>query len=399
MYRSEIHIIKPTHRLFKYCDEMCFKSKNLYNYANYLTRQEFFNSGKYLFPFTLNKDLKVHETFKALPAKTSQQIIIRLGRDWKSFFKGTKIWGKDKKGFCGQPQPPRYKKKDGRNLVCFDYMQGSWKNNQYYFPNQKELFIKTNITKKEFKLCEIIPCGGCYKISIIYKKEMEPEIKTNNNYLAIDLGVNNLTTLVNNAGLQPVIINGKIMKSVNNYYNKEYAKAQSYAQKQSTKRIRRLASKRNNIMDTQMHRVSRWIINYCITNNISNILVGQTDDWKRGINIGANNNQNFVQIPFNKLIYQIQYKGEEAGINVRVINESYTSKASFIDDDTLPKEFGNYEFGGKRIKRGLYKSKEGILINADVNAAYNILRKGNVEFNYEDCVKGLALTPVRINVA
>jgi putative transposase len=398
MYRSEIHIIKPTHWLFKYCDEMCFKSKNLYNYANYLIRQEFINTNKYIPPNDLNKELKTHEAFKALPAKTLQQIIIGLDFNWRSFFRSVKIWAKNKSRFCGKPSLPKYKQKDGRNIVYFDYMQGSFKPGKYYFPNQKEFYIDTLIMKNDFKKCTIIPCGNCYKISIIYKvKDIKP-VEQNSNYLSIDLGVNNIATLTNNAGLQPVIINGKIVKSINNYFNKLYAKAQSYAPKLSTKRTGRLALKRSNILDTHMHKISKWIINYCVSNDIGNIVIGARFDWKRNVNIGAKNNQKFVQIPYEQLIKKIQYKAEEQGIRVTVIDEKYTSKASFIDDDPLPEEFGNYSFSGNRIKRGLYKTKEGLLINSDVNGSYNILRKRNPEFKYEDRIKAVSLQPVRLSI-
>jgi putative transposase len=378
---------------------MCFKAKNLYNYANYLTTQEFINNGKYLFPFELNKTLKGHEAFKALPAKTSQQIIIKLGLNWKSYFQSIKIWAKNKKQFLGKPKLPKYKKKNGRSIVYFDYMQGSWKDNKYYFPNQKQLFIETNITEKQFKLCEIIPYGNCYKISVIYEKEKENLIKPNEKIVAIDLGVNNLATLTNNAGLQPVIINGRVIKSINNYFNKQYAKAQSYIPRTSTKRMRKLTLKRNNILDTQLHRISRFIINYCIDNDIANISIGTTtSNWKQNINIGAKNNQIFTRIPHEKLIQQIIYKSEEVGILVKLVDEKYTSKASFLDNDILPDEFGDYVFSGKRVKRGLYQSSTRQYINADVNASYNILRKSNPQFLYEG-IKGLSLIPIRLNIS
>jgi putative transposase len=375
---------------------MCFKSKNLYNYANYILRQEFINNRNIIYSFDLNKQLKTHEAFKALPAKTAQQIIIKLGHNWKAFFKSVKIWSKNKSNYCGKPSLPKYKKKDGRNVIFFDYMQGKWIENKYYFPCQDELFIETSVIKSEFVQCQIIPCGNCYKISIIYRKEKTQLDNQNNSILAIDLGINNVATLTNNIGLNPIIINGRVIKSINNFYNKEFAKAQSYAPRMSTKGTRKLSFKRNNIIDTHTHRISRWIIDYCIQYNISTIVIGTTFDWKRKMNIGVKNNQTFHEVPYIKLISKIQYKAEDVGITVKFVDEKYTSKSSFIDNDLLPEEFGDYQFSGKRIKRGLYKSKNGVLINADVNGSYNILRKCNPEFSY-DRIKGLALIPARIN--
>lgn len=224
--RSQIHIIRKNHRLFKYCDDACFKSKNLYNRANFIIREQFEKDNTIIFSNELNKNLKTEDCFKALPAKTSQQIIINLGYNWKSFFRSVKRWGRNKKNYTGRPKFPNYKNKNGRNLVTVDYMQGKFKDGKYYFPVRKggdrESYIETNIQKKDFVLLRIIPCGNCYKIAIVYRKQAEERL-TNENYLAIDLGINNLATLINNAGLRPVAINGRILKSINCYYNKLYA--------------------------------------------------------------------------------------------------------------------------------------------------------------------------------
>jgi putative transposase len=381
---------------------MCFKSKNLYNYANYLVRQEFINNNNIIFSFNLNKLLKNEDVFKALPAKTSQKIIILLGKNWKSFFKGVKDWSKNKDKYCGQPGLPKYKKKDGRQIVFFDHGQGTFNEGKYYFPRKdckKTDYIETNITRENFKLLRIVPYGNCYKIELVYEKEIEEKLDYNNNYIAIDLGINNLATLTNNIGIQPIAINGKIIKSINCYYNKLRSKAMSYIGKGTSNRIKRIDTKRNNIISTHFHKISRYIINYCLTNNIENIIIGRNKDWQRNSNIGKKNNQLFVQIPFEDLIKKIFYKAEESGIRVIIISEEYTSKSSFIDNDILPTKFDDYEFSGQRIKRGLYKSKDGILINADINGSYNILRKCIPEFVYNnDRIKGISLYPIRQNI-
>lgn len=147
-----------------------------------------------------------------------------------------------------------------------------------------------------------------------------------------------------------------------------------------------------------MHKVSRWIINYCLDNNIQNIIIGKNHDWKRGSKMNNISNQRFIQIPHDSLINKIKYKAEEKGIRIIEVDEKYTSKASFIDNDELPDKIGEYQFSGKRIYRGLYKSKDGILINADVNGSYNILRKGNPGFKYDDRIKDVSLHPIRLNI-
>jgi putative transposase len=380
---------------------MCFKSKNLYNRANYIVRQEFIDNGKWISPFDLNKMLKSEDAFKELPAKTSQQIMILLGKNWKSFFRGIKDWKGNRHKYCGKPNLPKYKKKNGRQIVFFDYTQGIFKEGRYYFPRRdrkKIEYIEMNIFKDKFKLLRIVPYGNCYKIEIVYEKETLDKIEFNNNYIAIDLGINNLATLTNNIGLQPIVINGRILKSINCYYNKIRSKAMSYISKGTSNKIKKIDVKRNNIVNTYMHKISRWIINYCLANNIDNVIIGRNKDWQRNINIGHKNNQTFAQIPFENLIRKIIYKAEENGIKVIVTSEEYTSKSSFIDNDILPNIKGDYIFSGKRKNRGLYKSKNGELINADVNASYNILRKCNPEFVFNDRIKGISLYPIRLNI-
>jgi putative transposase len=295
--RSEIHMINKNHRLFKYCDEVCYKSKNLYNYANYIFRQDFINNNKYPDTFELNKQIKNEDVFKELPAKTSQQIIIQLGKNWKSFFKSIKDWAKHQEKYNGKPKIPKYKNKDGRNIVLFDYQQGTLKDDKYKFPLTDE-YIETNITKEQLRHIKIIPYGSCYKICIVYRVEVKEKLNKNDNYLAIDLGVDNLATLTNNIGLTPIVINGKILKSINQYYNKKLAKLHSYVPNKSSKRIKKLSLKRNNIVETHMHKISRFIINYCSDSKIDNIIIGRNKDWKRDSKMNKEVNQKFINIPF-----------------------------------------------------------------------------------------------------
>ena len=403
IYRSQIYIIRKGHRLYKFCDDMCLKSKNVYNRANFLIRETWDRDHKIIFPFEMMKIMRTEECFKALPAHTAQIAIITLGSNWKSFFRSIKDWSKNKDKYCGKPNLPKFKAKNGRFIASFDYQQGRFKDGKYWFPkkfakgnrNKFVNYIETSIEKKDFVRLEIVPCGNCYKISVIYRKPIEEKESYNERYLGIDLGINNLATLTNNIGLRPIAINGRILKSINVYYNKLYAQASSYIGRGSSNRIQRITGKRNNIVSDHFHKVSRYIINYCSENKIDNIIIGRNKDWQRDSNIGKKNNQVFVQIPFETLIDNLIYKAEEVGIQIKVISEEYTSKASFLDGDEFTKGF---EFSGKRIRRGMYKSKDGILINADVNGSYNILRKCNPEMLWQDEIKGVSLHPVRVNI-
>lgn len=226
---------------------MCFKTKNLYNYANYINKKQIENGEKFKSAFDLNKELKTHELFTKLPSKTSQQVILKLDKNWKSFFNGMKEYSKDSSKFCGRPKPPKYKERNGRFICEFDYQQIKIKNNKAYIQGKNRTaktedkeFIETNISPSDFKLLQIIPCGSCYKIALIYKiDDIEPK-QDNGNYLAIDLGLNNFATCVNNKGVQPFAINGKVLKSENQYYNKLLARARSYVGNKSSNRTKNL---------------------------------------------------------------------------------------------------------------------------------------------------------------
>ena len=181
--------------------------------------------------------------------------------------------------------------------------------------------------------------------------------------------------------LKPILINGKPLKSINQYYNKKLANLKSKLrnEKKTSKRIKSLTNKRNNKVNDYLHKTSRLITNYLVSNNINTLVVGKNKEWKQDVNIGKKNNQNFVQIPHSRLIDMLLYKCKLRGINVIITEESYTSKCSFLDDEGIKK---HKVYKGNRIKRGLFKSSEGVLINADVNGSLNILKKVVGKFNY-----------------
>lgn len=367
MQRVERHIIIKSQII----DDLCFKSKNLYNLANYHIRQEFINNGKWLRYGNIDKLLQKTDAYKALPAATSQQILRLLDKNWQSFFRAIKDYGKHPEKYLGRPSLPKYKHKvDGRNVVVFTNQQARLKDGEIHFPKATGLPpLKTKVDN----ICQvrIVPNATCYVIEVIYKKEVENVLLDDRAYLGIDIGINNFTTCINNIGLNPFIVNGKIIKSINQFYNKKKAQLQSFIGNEGTsRRINHLTHRRNNKINDYLHKTSRIIINYCIKHGIKTIVVGKNKNWKQEINIGMRNNQNFVSIPFATLINQLKYKGEEVGIIVRETEESYTSKCSFLDSEPMCK---SEEYLGRRVKRGLFRSSLGKLINADVNGAYNIL--------------------------
>jgi putative transposase len=408
--RVERHIVvnNPT------VDNLCFLSKNLYNYCNYILRQVYFQKFDNILEFRdlvkefKNKDrvlYKVEEydlttrltkmkqlDFKALPNNTSQQIIKLLYQNWNSFYKLLKIQSK----LNGHPKMPKYKDKtNGKNIIVFTNIQVRLKEGFIHFPKKCQLEpVKTKVTN----ICQvrIVPQATCYVIEVVYKKEVvENEELDEKLYMGIDLGINNLATCVNNVGLDPFIINGKIVKSINQYYNKTKARLQSLIKVGTSKRIKRLTLKRNCKIEDYFHKTSRFIINYCLEHHIKTIVIGKNDGWKTEVNLGRVTNQKFVGIPFNKLISQLKYKGEEVGIGVVETEESYTSKCSFID---LEKIEHAEEYCGRRIKRGMFVSKLRKKINADVNGAYNIVRKVVPEIFNDQGIEGLGLNPIIINL-
>lgn len=231
--------------------------------------------------------------------------------------------------------------------------------------------------------------------------EKKSDLNLNSNRIVgIDLGLNNTVSIVNNVGLKPAIIKGGIVKSINQFYNKQYAKYKRIKDKQKlkfeTKRLQILTKKRNNKINNIFHKISRTIINYCIENKCGTIIIGYNSTWKQKINIGKINNQKFVQIPFMKLISQIKYKSELIGINVILEKESFTSKCSFLDQESIKEQ---RTYAGKRICRGLFSTKTGIIINADVNAAYNILKKAVPNAIKADGIEDVGFHPYSIAIS
>ena len=379
---------------------LCHLSKNLYNLANFYVRQEYFYYGNWLRYYDLWYMLKAKEPYKNLPSQTAQQTLKFVDKNWKSFFQSLKTYKKHPEKYLGAPRPPRYKKKDGEFMLVFTNQQCRIKGCFLYFPKKTQLrLVKTRIKSKLHQV-RIIPKGFYYILEIIYEKEVYYSNLDEERVTGINLGLNNIITIVNNAGLQPAIIKGGIVKSINQFYNKQLAKYKSIKDKQGigseTKRIQWLTRKRNNKINDMFHKISREVINYCINHNFGTIVIGYNKNWKFKITLGKRNNQNFVQIPFAKLVSQITYKAELLGINVILEPESFTSRCSFLDNESIKM---HEKYQGKRICRGLYQSQEGIIINADVNGAYNILKKAVPKAILADGIEGVGLHPYSIAIS
>jgi putative transposase len=394
--RTEQIWIKP----HKTLSRLCHLSKNLYNETNYLIRQDFFKHNKWLRYNSLYHTLKPSENYQKLPAQTAQQVVKIIERNWKAFFSAINAWKNNKANFNGKPKPPRYKAKKGEFILVFTNQQVKLKDHMLKFPKKVGLAVKTRLSDTtDIREVRIIPKGIGYILEIVYQKEFCPKPLNKNKIIAIDLGTRNLITKVNNIGKKPLVIKGGVVKSINQYYNKEKARIQSIYDRQGIKTgkiLQELTQKRNMKISDYFHKASRKIIKYCVINDIGTIVIGYNHNWKQKCHFGKRNNQNFVTIPYYKLIQQLEYKADEQGIMVIKQEESYSSKSSFLDNEPIEH---HAKYLGKRISRGLFKSHKGIIINADVNGAFNILKKAFPNAFDADGIEAVGLHPSRWRLA
>ena len=404
------HLSKKEFRNLKY---LCHIAKNLKNQAIYNVRQYYFENKKYLSYNENYKMLKNSENYKKLNSNMAQQILKEVDGSFKSFFGLLKLAKNGKYNFK-DIKLPNYLDKDGFTTLVIGFVR--LKDGILIVPysnsfkkTHQEVKIKLPLVLKGKKIKEIriIPKQHSRYFEIQYTYEIEEVQRelNENNALGIDLGINNLCTCVTNAGAS-FIIDGRKLKSINQYYNKINAKLQSIKDKQKiehiTLRQKRIARKRNNRINDYLSKAARIIVNYCLNNDIGKLVLGYNEDFQRNSNIGSINNQNFVNIPYGKLRDKLIYLCKLYGIEFKLQEESYTSKASFFDRDEIPiydkENSQKYIFSGKRIKRGLYQTSTGKLINADCNGALNILRKSKVVDLSVLYNRGELNTPKRIRV-
>ncbi len=403
----ERHIIQENHRFYAEIDRLCFLSKNLYNYANYLVRQSFIFENTYRSYHDIQKMLQNQEDYQAIPAKVSQQVLMIIERNWKSFKEANVAYKETPSKFKARPRLPGYKHKiKGRNVVVYTKQAISKKQLKQGIINlsKTEIYLKTKVDTSKIKQVRLVPKLNHYVIEVIYEANKTQYELEENRYASIDIGLNNLATLTfNQAGIKPLLINGKPLKSINQYYNKVKSGLQSIlGENQSSKKLKKLCSKREFKINDYLHKASRLIIDTLVNQKIKTLIIGHNQDWKQSINLGKRNNQNFVSIPYNKFREMLSYKAEMVGIKVIITEESYTSLASFLDNDCLPVyqkgQKNQVTFSGKRVTRGLYRTGKRKLLNADVNGSLNIMRKA-VPNAFSYGIEGVVVHPVRITPA
>jgi IS605 OrfB family transposase len=407
------HLSKTDYRTLK---ELCHIAKNLANQAIYNVRQYYFAEGEYLNYEKNYALLKTSENYRTMNSNMAQQILKEVDGGFQSFFALLKLAKQGKYAFrdC---KLPHYLPKDGYTTLVIGFIRLN--GNKLILPFSRsfkkthasvEVTIPPILADKKIKEIRIIPKAGArfFEVQYIYEADCADRNLNKDHALALDLGVDNLVTAVSDTG-KSFIIDGRRLKSINQWYNKYNAYLQSikdkqqFPEKKSTHRQKTIARNRNNRVNDYMNKAARIIIDYCIEHDTGTLICGYNETFQWGSAIGKRNDQNFVNIPFGRLRDKLSYLCELNGITFVKQEESYTSKASFWDKDEIPVYNADnpksYSFSGKRINRGMYRTADGTLLNADVNGALNIMRKSKVVDLTVLYSRGGVDTPVRIRVA
>lgn len=394
----EQHMIKFGDERFAILDDISFRAKNLYNLVNYHIRQAYINNHHYLTMKELWPIIKPTDAYRDLPRKVSNQVIWQVYRAWGSYYEAVKAWQENPELFRARPRIPKYKKKlSGRAVVTYE--QGAIgkprRKEGFVVPSQSGIEIQSGHAEQVDQV-RVIPRKGYYVIEVVYKVEVEENENLNKEWVAgIDIGVNVLAALTSNKpGFKPVVVNGRPLKSVNQFYNKRKAELQSYLSHMNRHESHRtywLTSKRGRKIKHYLHCASRHMIDLLIEEEIGVLVIGQNKNWKQNIRIGKVSNQNFVQIPYSQFVQMLTYKAQLAGIQVILQEESHTSKCSFLDLEAIKH---HKKYLGRRVKRGLFRASNGQLIHADLNGSYNIIRKA-IPDAFRNGIEGIAVCPLR----
>lgn len=394
--RVEQQIIRKNNPIYNVVDQYCFYSKNVYNQANYIIRQEFINNNNKLSAYDVQKLMQPMDCYKECGSQAAQKTIQLVDKMWKSYFKAIKDWKKNPSKYLGMPKLPKYLPKDGRQVFMLKNIQCSLNDGQFRiaFKPFGCYTVNTHAVGKLMQ-CRFIPKADYYVMEIVYEIEVPDVVEERIRICSIDLGTENLITMVNNVGLQPVVIKGGAIKSANQFYNKRKAEMQSQLKKETgrdwSKNLQKLTDKRYEKIKYLMHCASKKVVDYCVENRIDTLIIGLNKKWKQE----NENKQNFTYIPFDMLVKQIQSKCEEYGIEVVMTEEAYTSGTSFLDKEQPIKENYNKE---RRVYRGLFVANNGKTINADVNGAYQIMKKAIPDV-FDEGIEGAGSHPIRLEIA
>ena len=379
----EQHVIRKHDPRYEIIDQAAFASKNLYNAALYEMRQAFIFQHVRLTYNEMDKLMRAHPAYKGLPAKVSQQVLRLLDKNWKAWEEAMEAYGEDPSQFLGRPGLPNYlDKQQGRYILIYTIQalsKPALKRGEIR-PSGLPLMVPTQ--HRNVDQVRIVPRKGYYVVEVVYEREVKPASVNPALMASIDIGVTNLAAVTSNKqGFVPRIVNGRPLKSVNQYYNKRKADLQKrLGTTGTTNRMERMTRTRTRRIDHYLHTASKRIIDLLVSEGIGTLIIGKNPNWKQESELRKKDNQHFVQIPHARFVDMLCYKAKLIGIQVVLQEESYTSKASFLDGDAIPtygKEEGKPTFSGKRVERGLYRASGKRFLHADVNGSYNILRKAS----------------------
>lgn len=407
--------------LFAYCEEMSRKANSLGNAALFRLRQHFTGRTKDVltaneqevadeitlvvnmtgrqapkalinYPF-LEKLMRLTENpdfFSGLPMQTAQAVLKERIRDMKGWFAAIRQYKKDPTSFTGRPAIPGYWKRGGMHSFSLTNQDCRIKS------EPGGVFLKLPLTAERVRIgqlpensrlkeVKVVPYYDCFTILYTYECEHPYTDRTDLVYAAgIDFGIENTVALVTSEG-HSLLVKGGALKAANQWFNRQKAfyaseltKGRPTIRAPKSRMLDALSRNRAQFLHDTFHQISARIISYCLKYRIGTLVLGQTKGWKQRVRMGSQNDQGFASIPFDILRRMIRYKAERAGITVIIQEESYTSQASFADSDYIPVYGRDDEracFSGKRVKRGLYRCSDGTIVNADLNAAANILKK------------------------
>lgn len=382
--------------MFEVVDRYCFYSQNVYNEANYILRQEFVKNNRILGAYDIQKLMQNMDCYKECGSQAAQKTIQMLDKAWKSFLVSIKDYSKNPIKYLGKPKIPKYLKKDGRQVFSLKNIQCTLKDGLFRisFKPFKGYTVRTH-AKGRLIQCRFVPKGLYYVMEIVYEIEVPDIPKNSDRIVAIDIGINNFITMVNNISENPIAVKGGIIKSINQFYNKQKANIQSELKKVNdkdwSKKLQKLTNRRYEMIKYQMHCISKYVVDWCVLYGIDTLVVGHNNEWKQK----KQGMQNFTYIPYELFIKILSYKCENNGIRFIENEESYTSGTSFLDNEDPIKE--NYR-KERRVYRGLFIADCGKKINADVNGAYQIMKKVFPKI-FINGIEGAGLHPTIINLA
>jgi putative transposase len=383
---------------FAAIDAAAFASKHLYNAALYATRQAFIHQQRVIPYEELARDLKSSAEVRALPAKVAQWVLRQVALAWKSYFAACAAWEADPSRFLGHPKLPKYLDKRGRNLLTYteQAISRAPKHHGYVVPSGLAIRIETRQTVID--QVRIVPHAAPYTVEVIYERPVTPADLDPTRIAAVDIGVNTLAAITfNQPGLLPFLVNGRPLKAINQWYNKGRARLQAKLPQgvYDSRQLDTRTDKRGRQIHQYRHVARRRIVDHLMKQRIGTLAIGKNDGWKQAIRLGTRTNQNFVCVPHARFIAMLQYKAALMGIHVVVSEESYTAMCSFLDLEPIGKQ---EIYAGKRIKRGVFQAADGRRLNADINGAFNILRKV-VPDAFGNGIGGVVVHPVRIALA